>query len=153
MHKNQPNWSTVKSRKLFLRLNHVKVLVCITCCWSILSTNEGEIMSSKYLFPYFTANEGEEVLKVIHSCPLFLSSWLKHPIFIIFSGCNECTKNTGSLKLWERRWLSIPGAGNCLQWSRERVLLWRDTMSVMIFSPLPSSSYAHEFPRKYKVFS
>lgn len=59
MHKNQPNQSTVKSRKLFLRLNPVKVLVCITYCLSILSRNEGKIMSSKYVFPYFTANEGE----------------------------------------------------------------------------------------------
>lgn len=34
--------------------------------------------------------------------------------------------------LWERRWLSTPGPGNCLLWRGGRGVLWRGTVSLML---------------------
>lgn len=42
----------------------------------------------------------KEVLKATQSCPLSPSSWPKHHVHIIFSGCNQGTEDTGSSQLF-----------------------------------------------------
>lgn len=42
----------------------------------------------------------KEVLKVTHSCPLSCSSWPKHHIYRIFSGCHKDMENVDSLQLF-----------------------------------------------------
>lgn len=41
----------------------------------------------------------KEVLNMTHSCPLSPSSWPKHHVHIIFSGCSKGTENADSLQL------------------------------------------------------